>query len=129
MNKFKLLLGLSLLILLSANVQAQSLKMPKMDLSSQLLGVLNDTDGLDLSSDQKSKLDTNNKSFVDDLLKLNGSNASDEDKKAGFLNLKNKRTSFLTELLGNDLFKKYSGKVLKSIGPFKSKLGLAALAF
>tara|TARA_R110000850_G_scaffold219892_2_gene345661 strand:- start:694 stop:882 length:189 start_codon:yes stop_codon:yes gene_type:complete len=62
-------------------------------------------------------------------MKLNGNDASDEDKKAGFLKMKNNRTKLLTNLPGNDLFKKYSKQVLKSISPFKSKLGLAALAF
>lgn len=60
---------------------------------------------------------------------INKSDKSDDDKKAAFLGLKNNRTKFLTSLLGNDLFKKYSGQILKSINPLKSKLGLAALAF
>ncbi|PZX47786.1 hypothetical protein [Algoriphagus chordae] len=129
MNKLKLLLGLSLLVMLSISTQAQGLKVPKMDLSSQVLGVLNDTDGLDLNSDQKDKLTKNNSSFVDQLMDITNSDKSDDDKKSAFLGLKNNRTKFLTDLLGSDIFKKYSGQVLKSINPFKSKLGLAALAF
>lgn len=129
MKYYKFLFVFSLVMILGYSSQAQGLKVPKFDMASQVLGILNDTKGLDLSADQTSKLETNNKSFVDELMKISGSSASDEDKKTSFLNLKNSRTSFLTSLLGNDLLKKYSGKVLKSINPLKSKLGLAALAF
>ena len=115
--------------LIGFTAQAQGLKVPKMDLSSQVLGILNNTKGLDLNSDQQSKLEKDNKSFVDELMKINDSSASEDDKKASFLGLKNKRTKFLTDLMGSDLFKKYSGQILKSINPLKSKLGLAALAF
>ena len=111
-------------------VQAQSLKVPKMDMTSQLLGILDKSaDGLSLSGDQKGKLTADNKSFVDKLMKIQNGAGSDDEKKEGFLNLKNSRTKFLTELLGNNLLQKYSGNLLKSINPLKSKLGLAALAF
>lgn len=53
----------------------------------------------------------------------------DSDKKTEIPGLKNNRTLFLRELLGNDLFKKYSKKVLNSINPLKSKLGLTPLEF
>ncbi len=129
MKLLKILTFAFALTLIGFSAQAQSLKVPKMDLSSQVLGILNNTKGLDLNSDQKSKLETNNKSFVDELMKISDSSASDDDKKASFLGLKNKRTKFLTDLMGSDLFKKYSGQILKSINPLKSKLGLAALAF
>ena len=129
MFRFKLLLGLSLLLLLSANVQAQGLKVPKMDLSSQVLGILNKTDGLGLDENQKSTLTKENSSFVDQLMNISNSDKSDDDKKTAFLGLKNNRVKMLTGLLGNDLFQKYSGQILKSINPLKSKLGLAALAF
>ena len=129
MKLLKILTFAFALTLIGFSAQAQGLKVPKMDLSSQVLGILNNTKGLDLNSDQKSKLETNNKSFVDELMKISDSSASDDDKKASFLGLKNKRTKFLTDLMGSDLFKKYSGQILKSINPLKSKLGLAALAF
>lgn len=125
------ILSLLLLFIGLSSVQAQGLKVPKvpkMDMSSQILGLLNDTKGLDLNKDQQSSLEKNNKSFVDDLMKVSDSKMSDDDKKAKFLNLKSGRTKFLTDLLGSDLFQKYSGQILKSINPLKSKLGLAALA-
>ncbi|SFT44771.1 hypothetical protein SAMN04489724_0798 [Algoriphagus locisalis] len=137
MNKLKLILGFALFFFLASNVNAQSIpsvktpkmNIPEMDLSTQVLGILNTTDGLGLNSDQKDKLTKENSSFVDQLMNISKSGKSDDDKKAAFLGLKNNRTKFLTSLLGNDLFKKYSGQILKSINPLKSKLGLAALAF
>ena len=130
MNYSKTLLLLFFLLAAGISAQAQGLKMPKMDLSSQVLGILNsNADGLNLTSDKSKILENNNKSFVDDLMKIQNGSGSDEDKKASFLGLKNSRTKFLINLLGNDLFKKYAGQILKSINPLKSKLGLAALAF
>lgn len=129
----KLIITPALLLFLGLTMSyAQGLKVPsvgKMGMATQVLDILNTTDGMDLSSDQKSKLEKNNKSFVDDLMKVNDSKLSDDEKKEKFLGLKNSRTKFLTDLLGSDLFKKYSGQILKSINPLKSKLGLAALAF
>ncbi len=127
LNKF--LFAFAIMAFVGLSTQAQGLKVPKLDMASQVLGILNDTKGLDLSSDQKGKLEADNKNFVDELMKINNSSASDDDKNLSFLGLKDKRTKFLTSLLGNDLFKKYSGQILKSINPLKSKLGLAALAF
>lgn len=133
MNKLKFILGFALFFVLASAADAQVVKpkmnLPEMDLSTQVLGILNATDGLDLTTDQKDKLIMNNSSFVDQLMDISKSGKSDDDKKSSFLGLKNNRTKFLTSLLGNDLFKKYSGKILKSINPLKSKLGLAALAF
>jgi len=129
MKHLKIAAFLGLFVLLANSSFAQGLKIPKMDLSSQVLGILNNTSGLGLSDDQESKLKVDNQSFVDQLMKISNSTASDDDKKASFLGLKNTRTKFLTSLLGNELFQKYSGQILKSINPLKSKLGLAALAF
>lgn len=133
MNKLKFTLGFALIMLLGTSVNAQTVKLkmdlPELDFSTQLLGILNSTDGLVLSSDQKDDLFQKNSSFVDQLMYITKSEKSEENKKTAFLNLKNNRTDFLTDLMGNDLLRKYSDKILKSITPLKSKLGLAALAF
>ena len=129
MNSNKFLIAFFLLLFIGIGANAQSIKLPTADLSSQVLGILNKTDGINLTGDQKSKLTTNNKSFVDQLFKITGGSDSEDKKKAGILDLENSRTKFLTDLLGSDLFSKYSGNVLKAINPLKSKLGLAALAF
>lgn len=118
--------------LVAATVNAQVPKVPSTgagDISKQLLGILDNTSGLNLTGDQTSKLKANNKSFVDQLMKITGGSDSEDKKKSSILNLKNSRMSFLTSLLGNDLTQKYMGSVLKAINPMKSKLGLAALAF
>jgi hypothetical protein len=70
-----------------------------------------------------------NNSFVEKLMKIQNGSDSDDTKKVAFIGLKNSRTKFLTDLLGSSLFQKYSGNLLKSINPQKSKLELAALAF
>lgn len=129
MNSNKFLIAFFLLLFIGIGANAQSIKLPTADLSSQVLGILNKTDGINLTGDQKSKLTSYNKSFVDQLFKITGGSDSEDKKKAGILDLKNSRTKFLTDLLGSDLFSKYSGNVLKAINPLKSKLGLAALAF
>lgn len=129
MNKSKFLSILLVLLFFGFAAQAQIPKLPSADLSKQVLGILDNTSGLNLSGDQSNKLKANNKSFVDQLFKITNGTDSEETKKSSILNLKNGRTKFLTDLLGSDLFSKYSGNVLKAIGPLKSKLGLAALAF
>jgi hypothetical protein len=130
MNYSKITFLILFLLVGSYAVQAQSIKAPKMDMSSQLLGILDKSaDGLSLNNDQKEKLTKDNNSFVEKLLKIQNGSDSDDTKKAAFLGLKNSRTKFLTDLLGSSLLQKYSGNLLKSINPLKSKLGLAALAF
>jgi hypothetical protein len=130
MNYSKITLFLVFLFIGGYVVQAQSLKLPKADMSSQLMGILDKSaDGLSLSGDQKTKLTKDNKSFVEKLMTIQNGSGTDDSKKASFLGLKNSRTKFLTDLLGSSLLQKYSGNLLKSINPLKSKLGLAALAF
>ncbi|HSF53931.1 MAG TPA: hypothetical protein VLA71_09280 [Algoriphagus sp.] len=129
MNKSKFLSLLLVLLFVGFAAQAQVPKIPVADLSKQVLGILDNTSGLNLSADQTTKLKSNNKTFVDQLFKITNGSDSDETKKSNILNLKNGRTKFLTDLLGSELFQKYSGNVLKAINPLKSKLGLAALAF
>lgn len=129
MNTPKFLSALFIMFFVVFAAQAQIPKIPTADLSKQVLGILDNTKGLNLSGDQTTKLKENNKSFVDQLFKISGGTGSEEEKKAGILNLKNGRTKFLTDLLGSDLANKYLGTVLKGINPLKSKLGLAALGF
>lgn len=132
MNCSKFLSAFLLLFMVAFAAHAQIPKVPNAGssaLSSQVLGILDNTGGLNLSGDQSTKLKANNKSFVDQLMKITGGSDSEETKKSSILNLKNGRMKFLNDLLGNELTQKYMGNVLKSINPLKSKLGLAALAF
>jgi hypothetical protein len=129
----KKLFTLSVLIFLVAifgvEAETQKLKVPGVDLASQVLGILDKTDGLGLSADQTTKLKANNKSFVDDVFGVLNGNLSDDAKKSKFLDLKKIRQNFLLGLLGQSLLGKYNGSVNKLLGPLKSQLGPAALAF
>lgn len=109
--------------------QAQIPKLPSGDISKQLLGILDNTSGLNLTGDQSTKLKADNKTFVDQLFKIVNGAGSEDEKKKGILGLKENRSNFLTKLLGQALAQKYLGNVTKGINPLKSKLGLAALAF
>lgn len=124
----KSILTLFLFLFVGFVANAQISK-PSIDISSQLLGILDNTKGLKLTGDQKSSLSLENKSFVEQLLKITSGTDSEDQKKTSILNLKNSRTKILTSILGKQLLDKYTGSILKSIGPLKSKLGLAALAF
>lgn len=125
----KFLSAFLILLFVGFAAHAQIPKVPTADLSKQVLGILDNTSGLNLNTDQSTKLKADNKTFVDQLFKITNGTGSEDDKKKSILGLKDKRTKFLTDLIGSDLFKKYSGSVLTAINPLKSKLGLAALAF
>lgn len=109
--------------------QAQVPKLPSGDISKQLLGILDNTSGLNLTGDQSTKLKADNKTFVDQLFKIANGAGSEDEKKKGILGLKENRSNFLIKLLGQALAQKYLGNVTKGVNPLKSKLGLAALAF
>lgn len=96
---FALLLG----AFFAVDAQAQIPKVPGMDLPTQLLGSLNNVEGLGLNADQTSKLKDNNKSFTDDIFKVLNSAVGDDSKKSQFLNLKKTRQNFLVGLLSQQL--------------------------
>jgi hypothetical protein len=121
---FALLLG----AFFTVDAQAQIPKVKGMDLPTQLLGALNNVEGLGLNADQTSKLKDNNKSFADDIFKVLNSSVGDDAKKSQFLDLKKTRQNFLMGLLGQQLLGKYNNKIGNLIKPFKKQLGLAALA-
>ena len=125
----KFLSAFLIMLFVGFAAHAQVPKVPTADLSKQVLGILDNTSGLNLNADQSTKLKADNKSFVDQLFKITNGTGTEDAKKKSILGLKDKRTQFLTDLIGSDLFKKYSGSVLTAINPLKSKLGLAALAF
>ena len=53
MNSNKFLIAFFLLLFIGIGANAQSIKLPTADLSSQVLGILNKTDGINLTGDQK----------------------------------------------------------------------------
>jgi hypothetical protein len=125
----KIILALFFFLFIGFGIQAQTPALPVNDLSEQVLKILDNTKGITLNADQKSSLSLENKTFVDQLFKITSGTDSEDVKKTNILNLKNSRSQILTTLLGKQLLGKYSGSILKAIGPLKSKLGLAALAF
>lgn len=134
MKKTFFLLTLLFAALFSFNAEAQALKAPKVevptaDLQKQLLGALDNVEGLGLTADQTSKLKTNNKSFAGEIFKILGGTGTDDAKKGLLNSLNGDRQKFLTGLLGNDLVGKYTKKINGLIKPFKSKLGLASMLF
>lgn len=114
------------------NVAAQRLNVPSAgsaDLPTQILNILNKTDGLGLSADQESKLKTNNKSFTDDVFKVLNSSLGEDAKKSQFLDLKKTRQNFLLNLLGKQLLGNYNNSIGSLLKPLQRQLGPAALAF
>jgi len=134
MKKTFFLFAILFIALFTYNAEAQALKTPKAemsaaDLQKQLLGALDNVDGLGLSADQTSKLKSNNKNFAGEIFKILGGSGTDDAKKGLLKNLGGDRQKALTALLGNDLLGKYTKKINGLIKPFKSKLGLASLLF
>jgi hypothetical protein len=134
MKKSTFLLTILIVALFSYSAQAQKLKAPKVEiptaeLQSQLLGALDNVEGLGLSADQTSKLKDNNKSFAGEIFNILGGTGTDDAKKGLLKNLGGERQKFLTGLLGNDLLGKYTKKINGLVKPFKSKLGLASMLF
>jgi hypothetical protein len=134
MKKSIFLFAILFVALFTFKAEAQALKVPKAeiptaDLQKQLLGALDNVEGLGLSADQTSKLKANNKTFAGEIFKILGGSGSDDAKKGLLNNLGGERQKFLTSLLGNDLLGKYTKKINGLIKPFKSKLGLASLLF
>lgn len=133
MNRTVMISSLFFLTLLSASIQAQSLSIPSVKVSSavqpQLLSALNSVEGLGLTSDQTSKLKADNKTYSDGIFKILNSSTTDALKESQLLNLGKTRDTFLTGLLGKTKFGTYTTKINNIIKPFKSSLGLAKLLF
>ncbi|MBW3468271.1 hypothetical protein [Arthrospiribacter ruber] len=132
MKKSLLLFTLIFAVLSSFEVMAQRLNLPaggNADLPTQVLNILNKTDGLGLNADQESKLKSNNKSFTDDVFKVLNSSLGEDAKKSQFLDLKKTRQNFLLSLLGKQLLGNYNKGVGNMLKPLQKQLGPAALAF
>ncbi|HPE77104.1 MAG TPA: hypothetical protein PLC80_13510 [Draconibacterium sp.] len=126
--------------LAAVNVNAQSLKIPKVDGANTLvlpadkagfekdfLSALDPGTDLGISADKLGKLATKNKSFVGDVMTIMGGKGTDNEKLAK-IGLKNTDlTKFATELLGSGTAGKYFEKVQKQLGPLRTKYNLAKL--
>jgi hypothetical protein len=126
--------------IVSANVNGQSLKVPKVPDANTLvlpadkagfekdfLAALDPGTDLGISADNLAKLATKNKSFVSDVMGIMGGKGNDADKLSK-IGLKNTDlTKFVTSLLGDSTAGKYLEKVQKQLGPFKTKYKLAKM--
>jgi hypothetical protein len=133
------LVGL-LVAVLAVNVNAQSLKIPKVENANTLvlpsdkagfekdfLAALDPGTDLGISPDNLAKLGTKNKSFVGDVMSIMGGKGTDNEKLAK-IGLKNTDfTKYATELLGSGTAGKYLEKVQKQLGPLRTKYKLAKL--
>jgi hypothetical protein len=126
--------------LVTINVNAQSLKVPKIDAANTLvlpadkagfekdfLAALDPGTDLGISAENLGKLAIKNKSFVGDVMNIMGGKGNDNEKLAK-IGLKNTElTKFATELLGSSTAGKYLEKVQKQLGPLRTKYKLAKL--
>ncbi|GAB1452802.1 hypothetical protein MASR2M47_28580 [Draconibacterium sp.] len=126
--------------IVSANVNGQSLKVPRVPDANTLvlpadkagfekdfLAALDPGTDLGISADNLGKLATKNKSFVGDVMGIMGGKGSDNEKLAK-IGLKNSDlTKYATQLLGSGTAGKYFEIVQKQMGPLRTKYKLAKL--
>ncbi|MGJ5641833.1 hypothetical protein [Formosa sp. S-31] len=119
-----------LLLLVSFALQAQEITMPSADFSKDLLSTLKPGNDLGITSDVASKLESENQSFVSDVVDIMGSSDDDATKKLKINNRKNERDNALGKVFGSDdALKSYKKKIKKEMKPFKRKYKLATLIF
>ncbi|WP_066223829.1 hypothetical protein [Formosa haliotis] len=122
-------LSFVLFALLSLNIQAQTIKLPSPEFSTDLMSALKPGNDLGFSSDKKGALEKENKSFVNDIVSIAGSSDDDETKKSKILNRKKERDGVLGSVLDDSALKSYKKEINKQIRPLKSKYKLAKLVF
>lgn len=117
-------------MLLTLGLQAQNIKLPSPDFSKDMLSALNPGSDLGLSSDVKSKVDNENKSFVNDVVDIMGSSDDDETKKLKINNRKKEHDGILGSAFGSDnALKSYKKDLEKQLKPFKRKYKMASWIF
>ncbi|QDO92895.1 hypothetical protein FNB79_02520 [Formosa sediminum] len=83
-----------------------------------------------MSSDITSKVESENKSFVSDVVDIMGSSDDDDTKKSKILNRKKTHDGMVSKAFGDDnVFSSYKKKVDAKIQPFKWKYKMASLVF
>ncbi len=136
MKQLTILLCLAFVILAGIDAQAQ-IKMPKTSdlsknmniptnaLTSELVKALNPGKGLGISTDQFSKLEGNNKSYVNDLVKIFSGSGTDAEKNTLAESKLKERKSFLKTLLGDGKVQKYYQLIKPQVEPLIKKYALA----
>ncbi|WMI69365.1 hypothetical protein [Mangrovimonas sp. YM274] len=126
MNTKATYLGVILFTLVSFGLQAQGIMKPPTSFSSDLLSTLHPGNDLGISSDLKDKIESENRSYVEDIIQIASGDDDDDTKIKKLTNRKNERDGVLQNAFGNDdLLKSYKKKINKEIKPFKRKYKLA----
>lgn len=126
MNTKVTYLGVILFTLISFSFQAQTITKPSAQFSSDLLSTLNPGNDLGISSELKDKIESENRSYVQDILDIASGDDDDDTKIKKLTNRKNQRDGVLESAFGNDdMLKSYKKKINKEIKPFKRKYKLA----
>ena len=140
MKKTIVLINLLALLFIAANVQAQTLKVPKIGDTASLtlptdkagfakdfLSSLDAGKDLGIPADKLLSLTGKNKSYVDDIVGILGGSGSNESKLSALTGKKTAWKSAVTTLLGESTAGKYFSKVDKQLGSLKLKYQVAKL--
>ncbi|CDF77999.1 chypothetical protein [Formosa agariphila KMM 3901] len=114
----------------SLTIQAQDIKLPSPDFSTDLVSALKPGKDLGLSSGVSSAVEKENKSFASDIVGIMGGSDDDATKKLKINDRKKQRDGVLGKAFGSDTaLQSYRKDVKKQIAPFKRKYKMATLIF
>lgn len=88
------------------------------------MNTLEDVSDLNFDKGKNDALKKHNESFVNDIYDIVDGEKSEEDKKFALKDLKKKNEKGLSDLLGEDGYKKYKKKMKKQLRPYKRKMNL-----
>ena len=115
---------------MSLTIQAQDIKLPSPDFSTDLVSALKPDKGLGLSSGVSSAVEKENKSFASDVVGIMSSSDDDASKKLKISDRKKEREGVLGKAFGSDTaLESYKKDISKQIKPFKRKYKMATLIF
>lgn len=118
--------SLILLALVSFNIQAQTITKPSPEFSADMLSALNPSKDLNIPTDIRSNIESENKRYVEDIMNIASGDDDDETKISKLTDLKKQRDGFIENAFkDDDLLKSYKKKINKEIKPFKRKYKLA----
>lgn len=124
-------LYLGILVLAFMSIQttyAQKIKLPSPDFKKDMMEAFSPSDiELSIDASKKEELKKSNGDFLDQVIKIAGSDSNDEEKKKSILSLGKKQSNAFSKILGENNAKKYKKSIKKKIRPFKTKYKLATL--
>lgn len=116
MKKITFFLAIVLSVFIGNNAIAQDAVT-----KAEVLNALNKMDDLGLSNEQSSALKDYNKKFTDDIFDITNSNKSDDLKITDLKNLRDRSHKELSNLLGDNTFKKFKKSIKKELKPLKRR--------